>query len=102
MRLTPGSETPSRDPIARNCGPEAGDQKRKPTNRTQHWVTGAVRFSGLMAFSSFSSQSFSFLELGHTRKYREELSTAIQERSRMLGAFSHPLKPFTEVEESEF
>src|ERR1700753_246884 len=43
---------------------------------------------------------FLFSGTGPHKKYREELSTAIQERSRMLGAFSHPLEPFTEVEES--
>ena len=49
-----------------------------------------------------SSGAFPFLELGHTRKYRKELSLAIQGRLRMLGAFGHRLKYFTEADELKF
>ena len=49
-----------------------------------------------------SSGVFPFQELGHARKYREELSFAIRERSRMLGASSHHLKYFTEADELKF
>ena len=47
-----------------------------------------------MASSSIVSQPFPCLELGHTRQYREELSLAIQECLKILGALIRCLEPF--------
>ena len=47
-----------------------------------------------MPHDLFLSQSFPFLEPGHKRKYREELSLAIQESLEIPGALIRCLEPF--------
>ena len=102
---SPGPEIPSRDLIEKlRSGSWCPKKEANKQNTTENAtiVNYSVAATCLTAFSSFLSKSFPFLELGHTRKYYEELSLVIQVRSRMLGAFSHhllELKPFTEAEE---